>query len=69
LTPLFRRDSAPLAQKNEAWVEPVISDLMGLVNELRTEVVTLRRQVARLQKSAGRGLTHPSEIIEGWQLP
>jgi hypothetical protein len=61
------QDNGTAGEAFEEWAEPVISELMSLVDQLRTEVTTLRRQVARLQQSAGRGLMHPSDVIEGWR--
>ncbi len=60
-----RYESTPVATFEE-WAEPVIAELMGLVDELRAEVASLRLQIGHLKRSAGRGLIHPSDLIEGW---
>jgi hypothetical protein len=53
------------AETFEGWAEPMIGELAHLVDRLLSEVTFLRGRVLRLEQSAGRGLIHPSDLLEG----
>jgi hypothetical protein len=67
MTPHARQYDRQPADSFDDSAGAEISELKSLVDELRAELVSLRLQVKRLQQSAGRGLIHPSDIVEGWQ--
>lgn len=56
-------DHGPVESFDE-WAESTITELADLVSSLRVELATLRKKVRHLERSAGCGLFHPSDLFE-----
>jgi len=62
-SPAEQGDHGPVESFDE-WAESTISELAELVGSLRAELATLRKKVRHLERSAGCGLFHPSDLLE-----
>ncbi|MDR3634891.1 MAG: hypothetical protein P4L84_13890 [Isosphaeraceae bacterium] len=48
----------------DEWAESTISALADLVDALRAELTALHHKVRHLERGAGCGLFHPSDLLE-----